>query len=268
MANKENPLISIICPTLNSEEFLSKTLNSVTTQSYKNWELIIIDGGSVDSTREIVKRYEDKNFSIAFYTYSELRGPGHARNYGIRVSNGSFIAFLDSDDIWCDDKLASQIFFMMQRNLKFTYTKYDVINKDGVKKQGPVLWKNYDFSNYFSRRGIANSSVILRRDLLTEEALSNSYSGFAEDTLLWLMIMKNGHTAYLCPKKLLAYRRTKTARSSETIKNSKAVLFIYRRVFNKMFLQILYLYPAYILDVFIRSRFQKLLRSIFPSSFV
>lgn len=109
---KARPLVSIITPFLNAEKFLEECINSVLTQTYSNWELILIDDGSWDSSTNIAKRYAEMYPDKIFYREHEgheNRGASASRNMGIQISKGEYIAFLDSDDIYLPNKLQDQV---------------------------------------------------------------------------------------------------------------------------------------------------------------
>ena len=118
------PLVSIIMPAYNSEKYISESIESVIKQTYQNWELLITDDKSQDSTRTIVKSYSKKDPRIKLFFNSENGGAGVARNNSIKEANGRFIAFLDADDIWLPEKLEKQINFMLEGEYIFTYTAY------------------------------------------------------------------------------------------------------------------------------------------------
>ena len=96
----DKPLISIITPSLNSGIFIKEAINSVSAQTYKNWELLIVDGGSTDDTIKIIKKYADQDPRIKLIENLNDRGTSQARSFGIKKSKGDYLAFIDSDDIW------------------------------------------------------------------------------------------------------------------------------------------------------------------------
>jgi glycosyltransferase involved in cell wall biosynthesis len=109
-----HPLISIIMPTFNRAHTIKKSIDSVVLQSYKNWELIIIDDGSTDETEKLVSNYNEKR--IFYYKQSLNQGAPVARKNGIQCSNGAFIAFLDSDDLYHKNKLEKQFYLYLKLN--------------------------------------------------------------------------------------------------------------------------------------------------------
>ncbi len=123
-----NSLVSVVMPTYNAESTVSESIKSVLTQSYINWELIIVDDNSSDATWEIIESYSEKHDNIHTYQNTENLGAGASRNLAIEKANGRFIAFLDSDDLWTEDKLSEQIPFMIENEYPLTYTHYTRFN--------------------------------------------------------------------------------------------------------------------------------------------
>ncbi|SUC11881.1 glycosyl transferase family protein [Proteus mirabilis] len=124
---KKDYLVSIIMPCFNSEKYISEAIESVLKQTYSNFELIIIDDNSTDSTLKIINSFRDNRITII--SFDENQGAGVARNKGIEVANGRFIAFLDSDDLWSKNKLEAQIKFMLDNNYHLTYSYYQCFDK-------------------------------------------------------------------------------------------------------------------------------------------
>ena len=109
--------VSVITPMYNCEKFISETIESVLNQTYTNWEMIIIDDCSTDKSKQIVKQYIERDKRIRLIALNENSGAAVARNKGIEVSSGRFIAFLDGDDLWESNKLEKQIQFMTEKNI-------------------------------------------------------------------------------------------------------------------------------------------------------
>ncbi len=118
--------VSIITPSFNSEKYIMKTIKSVQNQSYKNWEMIIVDDYSNDSTCEIVKKIAKSDQRIKLIKQNKNAGAGAARNRALNEANGRFIAYLDSDDIWKEDKLKMQVNYMKKKNCGFSCVSYEV----------------------------------------------------------------------------------------------------------------------------------------------
>lgn len=120
-----NDLVSIIMPSYNTAKYIAKSIESVTAQTYTNWELIIVDDCSMDETDYIVSDFL-KDSRIRYLKNKENSGAAISRNRALREAKGRWIAFLDSDDIWVKDKLEKQICFMETNNYSFTYTDYRI----------------------------------------------------------------------------------------------------------------------------------------------
>ena len=125
-----NGLVSIIMPSYNTANYIGESINSVINQSYKNWELIIVDDCSTDNTDEVIKDFL-KDSRIKYLKNKENSGAAISRNKALRMAKGEWIAFLDSDDLWNHKKLEKQIKFMEQNKYNFSYTKYREIDEQG-----------------------------------------------------------------------------------------------------------------------------------------
>ena len=124
-----NELVSIIMPSYNTARFISKTIESVLEQTYKNWELLIVDDCSTDNTDEIVSKYDDDR--IIYLKNKKNSGAAVSRNKALKNAKGKWIAFLDSDDLWLPEKLERQLKFMVQNNYAFTYHEYIEMSEEG-----------------------------------------------------------------------------------------------------------------------------------------
>jgi len=106
-----NPLVTVIIPTYNSSDYISETIKSVLNQTYKNFELIIIDDGSTDKTVNILQDFANKDKRINYYQISHSGRPAIPFNYGLKIAKGKYVAFLGSDDIWEKEKLVEQVHY-------------------------------------------------------------------------------------------------------------------------------------------------------------
>ena len=132
-------LVSIIMPSYNTGGYIYMSIESVLKQTYKNWELLIVDDGSNDNTDEVVMSFHDKR--IKYYKNSRSKGAAYSRNRALKKAKGSWIAFLDSDDLWYEKKLEHQICYMKKNGYVFSYTEYVEIDEKsnwlGTKVTGP-----------------------------------------------------------------------------------------------------------------------------------
>lgn len=124
-------LVSIITPSYNSEKYISETIESVLTQTYSNWEMLIVDDMSTDDSLQIIKAYTKKDSRIKLIRSERNLGPAKARNRAIKEANGKYIAFLDSDDIWLHNKLEKHLTLMQENNIYLSYSAYYTMNNQG-----------------------------------------------------------------------------------------------------------------------------------------
>lgn len=158
---EEYPKVSVIIPTHKRALMLSRAINSVLLQTYKNFELIIVSDGKDKNTDKIVSSYGD--FRIKYLKHVKSRGASAARNTGIRASKGKYIAFLDDDDEWVFNKLEKQVLLMEDSSdgigLVYCWMEY-FRNEKSIKVLKPNL-RGYIFSHMLDKQAIGNSSTII-----------------------------------------------------------------------------------------------------------
>ena len=144
-------LVSVIMPSYNTALFIARSIQSVIAQSYRDWELIIVDDCSTDNTDEVVKPFLSDE-RIKYFKNRNNSGTAVCRNRALREAKGKWIAFLDSDDLWMPDKLKKQVSFMEKNGYHFSYTKYAEIDtwdkRNGIKVTGPKKITKTGFFNY------------------------------------------------------------------------------------------------------------------------
>ncbi len=196
-------LVSVIMPTYNSTGTVVESIQSVLSQTYKNWELIIVDDRSTDNTWQVIQTYADKYDNIRVYQNKENLGAGASRNFAIKKARGRFIAFLDSDDLWTEDKLAEQIPFMLENNYPLTYTHYSRFTSE---EELSVVTA----PEYTTYKKLMYSNVIgCLTAVYDTRALGKRYMPLIrkrQDMGLWLDILKDTPKAYCLPKPLAKYR--------------------------------------------------------------
>lgn len=144
-------LVSVIMPSYNTGKYIGESIWSVLKQTYENWELLIVDDCSTDSTDEVVKPFLS-DVRIRFYKNEKNNGAAVSRNRALREAKGRWIAFLDSDDLWKPEKLERQIRFMKNNGYHFSYTNYSEIDENGkpngISVTGPRKITKTGFFNY------------------------------------------------------------------------------------------------------------------------
>lgn len=127
---KDYGLVSVVTPSYNCSAFIGETIESILSQTYRNWELLITDDCSTDNSRDIIEEYAAKDSRIKLLKLKENSGAGVARNNSIQAAKGRFIAFCDSDDRWYPDKLEKQLAFMSINDCAMSHTSYMTCNEN------------------------------------------------------------------------------------------------------------------------------------------
>ena len=196
----EKNYVSIIMPAYNSSRWISDSIQSVLDQYYEQWELLIVDDGSTDNTKNIVKNFlTDKRIN---YYYQKNFGPAVARNYGISKASGKYLAFLDSDDLWKPNKLEIQ-FNHLNKNPDccLIHTNYSTFeyNTQTSKPFQQTSW----FLNWDENERLLMFDTIGTLTVLTETQLIKNLGGFkndlygTEDWDLWIRVSKEGKISKL-----------------------------------------------------------------------
>ena len=125
-----NETVSVITPVYNVAGVIGKTLDSMLSQSYKDLEIVLVDDCSKDNSAEIIAGYVQKYPNIIYHKQEINQGAAVARNTALNIASGRYVAFLDSDDQWCDGKLAKQLAFMKEHDAAITCTALDTIDEE------------------------------------------------------------------------------------------------------------------------------------------
>tara|TARA_B110000459_G_scaffold120698_1_gene133009 strand:- start:135 stop:887 length:753 start_codon:yes stop_codon:yes gene_type:complete len=224
-----NKLVSIITPSYNSSKFIEGCIDSVISQTFQNWEMIIVDDCSNDNSREIISDLSTKDDRLKFISLKKNIGAAAARNIAIREAKGKYIAFLDSDDIWIKDKLEKQIAFMNEKDIAFSFTCYQPISEDGMEKYSVIKApKKMTYHSYLKNTIIGCLTVIIDKEKTGDFQMPNIRS--SHDMALWLLIMKRGFSAYGLDENLAYYRIVSNSNTSKKWKAAKEVWDVYRKV--------------------------------------
>ena len=231
-------LISIIIPYYKNKEFIGETLNSIINQSYKNFEIIIVYDDEDKFDLKYLKDLVNNKTNIKILINDKNCGAGVSRNYAIENSKGEFVAFIDSDDYWHEDKLLKQINFMIKNKIDFCHTSYYIVDN---KKKIISLRKSRDFNSYkklLSSCDIGLSTVMIRKKILTENLFPNITT--KEDFILWLNILKKGVKLFSLDEPLTFWRKSKNSLSSNNIQKIFDGYRVYRKYMKMNILASIY----------------------------
>ena len=219
-------LVSIITPMYNAEQYIRHAIESVLTQTYEDWEMIVIDDCSSDASYAIAASYAENENRIRLFSNNLNLGISNTRNIGLSKVKGRYIAFLDADDLWRPNKLEKQVEYMKQNGYAFCFCSFELIDSLGkklnrVRKAPQVI----DYRRLLYSNPIGCLSVVVdvsQTGVFQMPALNH------EDYACWLSILKKGHKAYGINEVLASYRVTARSVSSNKIKSLVWVWNIYR----------------------------------------
>ncbi|MDC7706298.1 glycosyltransferase family 2 protein [Vogesella indigofera] len=207
------PVVSVIMPAFNAEKTIAASIDSVLMQTMGDWELIICDDKSTDNTVAIIEKYAATDLRVRLVDNHYEKSAAGARNSAIDHSSGRYIAFLDSDDLWHDQKLEKQLVFMKKHNVAFCYTDYRMFTDVPSSGKDLLVADNYSFGDIVKYCNIGCLTVMLDR---------THWGGLArfpfckkEDYALWVILLKEGGVpAKRCPGVLSYYRKQANSISS------------------------------------------------------
>jgi glycosyltransferase involved in cell wall biosynthesis len=201
------PLVSIVITTYNSSTTIVETLNSLISQTYNKFEVLIFDDCSKDNTVQISSEFLSNNRVeyLIFTSKINTGGPATGRNWGIMNSKGKYICFLDADDVWVNEKLEKQIKIIEDKNL-------DVVSSNAIVLNGNQFPVYFGFLNIWIqilRNSIILSSSIVKRDTIISDKISFNESKryiSVEDYDFFLKILLQKKNIYVMKEKLIFYR--------------------------------------------------------------
>lgn len=236
--------VSIITPCHNDMYVISDAIKSVLSQSYQNWEMLIIDDCSSDDSANIIRQYVDKDSRIKYLKTDKTSGsPSLPRNIGIENAIGKYIAFLDADDMWLPNKLKEQVDFMIDNNISVSYSYYEKITWD-EKRNNRIITTNRK-STY--RSLLMSNAIPCLTSMISRDAIGDTRFRQIpqEDFCFWLDILKKGYTAYNLCKVTALYRIAKNTRSSNKINMFKGYWNVIRNHQHIPFLKCCYYMTTY-----------------------
>lgn len=223
--------VSVITPTYNSAKYVEKTIRSVQSQTYTNWEMIIVDDCSTDNTCEIIENIITIDKRIKLIKQEQNQGAGAARTLAMQNSTGKYIAYLDADDIWLPEKLEKQVRFMSENGISFSCTSYEVIDDDGKQLHKYVhMLPRVDYVGFLTNNLLQTVGIMVDAEKVDKKCLVMPGIRRRQDAATWLQILKSGHDCYGLDEILAQYRRANNSLSSNKFKAAKGVWSLYRDI--------------------------------------
>lgn len=233
---KDHGLVSVIMPAYNAEAFIAEAIRSVIQQTYQNWELLVIDDASTDSTLKIIQKYSEKDKRIKIFKNSDNQGTHKARNKGIKAAEGDFIAFLDADDQWKPEKLLKQLEILSSDNISACFSSYDLISENGqfLEKRVealPVL----TYEKLLKANYVGNLTGIYSVKDLGKIYCPNIRK--RQDWALWLKVIEEGGPMEGIQDSLAIYRVRKNSISTNKLEMLSYNFRVYNEVLGYGFLK-------------------------------
>lgn len=226
-------LVSIVMPLYNCDQYVCEAIESVLSQSYESWELIVVDDCSTDNSSKMVSRYLTDS-RIRLIKQEGNYGTGAARNKAVCEARGSLIAYLDSDDVWHEEKLRRQIDFMKKHSVGMCFTSYETIEADGTYRNTVHVPKALDYRGFLKNTVTCSHTLMLDLSIVAKEWLLLSpredQFDYPEDLAVWLSILKKGIVARGLDEVLAKNRKRSKSRSANKLKAVKRTWNQYRRM--------------------------------------
>ncbi|MBN1639415.1 MAG: glycosyltransferase family 2 protein [Ignavibacteriales bacterium] len=229
----EKPTVSVIIPTYNRARLIGRSIQSVLNQTYQDFEIIVVDDGSIDNTREVIKEFQRKDKRINYIKHDENKGGSAARNTGIKASRGEYIAFQDSDDEWLPEKLEKQMkmFEKVSLEIGVIYTGFWRMEEDKreyipsdkiIKKEGDI------HTELLKENFVTTQSIVVRKECFGKAGMFEEDLPRLQDWELVLRLSKYYHFKYVDEPLLVSHHSPDSISS-----NNEALIRAYELIINK-----------------------------------
>lgn len=222
--------VSVIMPAYNAEKYIEAAIRSVLRQTWTEFELLVIDDCSRDSTAEITERLAAEDGRITLLRSAENVGVSAGRNRGVQEARGEWIAFLDSDDLWRADKLERQLALLKRHpDAVLSYTASAFMDESGrIYSYVMEAEAEITYAALLRRNLLSCSSVMVRRDVMLRHPMGGDR--IHEDYAAWLLILRETRCAYGLNEPLLVYRLRERSKSSGRLRSAEMLCRSYRYV--------------------------------------
>ena len=224
-------LVSIIIPYYKKKKYISTTINSAISQSYKNIEIIIVYDDENYDDLKLLEEIKKKDERIRIIKNKKKMGAGLSRNIGISSAKGNYIAFLDADDAWEVDKLRKQMSFMTDNNYLVSHTSYQIVDEDKNVIANRVARSFYNLEDLLKSCDIGTSTVIIKKSIFGDQIKFPSIKT-KEDFVLWLRILERDIKIYGLDKNLSKWTKSNSSLSSSTIQKLMDGFKVYNKYMN------------------------------------
>jgi len=220
-------LVSVIVPYFKKKNFIKEAILSVINQTYQNLEIFIIYDDECLDDLDFIKEIKNLDKRINLIINTKKLGVGLSRNLAIKSAKGTYIAFLDSDDIWKKNKIEKQLKFMKEKNFKISHTSYEIIDHENNVIDKRIARPFNNLNDLLKSCDIGLSTVLLQKRILSEKCLFPNLKT-KEDFVLWLKILKNDIIIGSIDDNLTSWRKLNNSLSSSTLQKLFDGFNVYR----------------------------------------
>lgn len=224
-------MVSIVTPVFNAREYIKETIDSVLAQTYQDFEWFLVEDCSSDGTEAYLQELLDTlgDSRIHYVKQPSNMGAAEARNRGVDLASGRYLAFLDADDLWLPDKLERQLSFIEEKDAAFVFTGYE-FGDEQARGTGHIVKvpEKLTYSQALKNTTIFTSTVMFDTEKIKKHELAMPKIK-SEDTALWWKILKQGYPAYGLNENLTIYRRPSKSLSSNKLEAVRRIWNLYRK---------------------------------------
>lgn len=233
--------VSVVMPVYNASRFLRESIDSVLRQTYTDFELILVNDCSNDDSLDIMQEYFEKDSRVLVFSNEENKGVSYTRNFGVNQASGEYIALIDSDDMWTDNKLEKQLKLVSDYpDTAICFTGSAFVDTNSIKSDFvfnvPVF---VDYKTLLKQNVISCSSVLIKKELLKKYPMA--HDNMHEDFAVWLSVLKNGGIARGINEPLLIYRVDRNSKSGNKFKSLKMGYRVYKYMGINFFMRCYYM---------------------------
>lgn len=241
----KQPLVSVIMPAYNASQYIEEAITSVLKQTYENLELIVIDDCSTDVTYELSRKFTMIDSRVKVFKNGSNSGVATTRNRGLKIAQGEYIAFLDSDDIWKTNKIEKQLRLAKNYTPCIVYSSYELFDVNGNRKPYMVPEKT-DFASMLKENVIGCSTVLISKEIAKKYSFVKDF--YHEDYVYWLNVLREGYSAVGTNEIMVEYRVLEESRSGNKVRSALKRWKIYREYLHLPLIKSVSAYCSYTIN--------------------
>jgi len=224
------PSVSVIMPLYNSAQFMRDSIDSVLSQTFSDWELLLVDDGSVDESRSVAEAYARDDTRVRLMLHEENKGAAAARNTALGLSRGRYVAYLDSDDFWHPKKLERQLIFARENHFPVTITSYATVEENGDHRNGVIVPAVTNRHQFLVRPPTCTHTILIDTATVSRDLLIMPDLARRQDAATWLQLLKAGFNIHGTPEILAFNRKRPGSLSASRVGAVRGTWHLYSRV--------------------------------------